>query len=394
MNINNSFLSSIPSAPPAVHPSAPPAVHPSAPPAVQPPAVQPSAPPAVQPPAPPSASHTVKSIYPLLDLQQPPIQSTSIYSNPTLPSPQSMLPTSNSQLPPKSNETAKIETSNTMTQQQLNNLNYRLRTQPISCHTQHIYSSRQSGAFDTAITTCIMHFSNLGYDIQPISSWLLYSVCNWCFNKEVLVILTQDKLWVIRYNWIVHKVKKYKVIDLINVSEVNMGKIYKRQMKLPIIGKTLEEVVNPYLNQMDTTLENNPYSKQAIRIYFNIPTESNLIRPTNRDNLEQLYNKLDKKWNPFSTNVSHLTFKSHIVKEDIAIMAEEPMGRIMDSISIPETRSVNNFTKIFNQTLTNKNISYTTTQKDIEYDNATGVAELIYNRNQLGSCRRRGNFIW
>lgn len=369
MNINNSFVSSIPSAPPASMVNQ---------------TMDPSAPPAVEP------------MYPLLDLQQPPIQSTSIpiYPQPTLPPPQAMLPTPKSQLPIMSNQTEEIETPDSITQQQLNNLNLRLRTQPMSCHTQHIYPSRQSGAFDTAITTCITHFFNLGHDIQPISSWLLYSVCNWCFNKEVLVILTQDKLWVIRYNWIVHKVKKYKVIDLINVSDVNMGKIYKRQMKLPLIGKTLEEVVNPYMNQMDTQLKNNPYSKEAIRIYFNIPTESNLRRSTNGDNLEQLYNKLDKKWNPFSTKVSHLTFKSHIVKEDVAIMAEEPMGRIMDSISIPETRSVNNFTKIFNQTLTDKNISYTTAQKDIEYDNATGVAELIYNRNQLGSCRRRGNFIW
>jgi len=286
-----------------------------------------------------------------------------------------------------------------MTQLQSNNLNRRLRTQPMSCHTQHVYPSRQTGALDNAVLSCIAHFFKFGHDIQPISSWLLYSVNHWCLDKEVLVILTQDKLWIVRYNWIVGKVKKHKIINLTNISGIQVGTISKRQMKLPMIGKTLEEVVNPYMNEMDNKLESNPYSKEAIRIYVNNSNNNNSvdinlgIRPNSSD-LKQLYNNIEKTWNPFSDKTAHFTFKSHIVKEDVALMVEEPVGQIMDSISIPETRSINNFIDTLEKTFKDKNIIHNIIKKNIEYDNATGVAELIYNRNQLGSCRRRGNFIW
>ena len=68
-------------------------------------------------------------------------------------------------------------------------------------------------------------------------------------------------------------------------------------------------------------------------------------------------------------------------------------------IVIKDIYSVDNFYETLTKVLQKQNQQLNNTEvpqivKNIEFNNMTGIVDLIYNNNQLGSCRRRGNFIW
>ena len=255
-----------------------------------------------------------------------------------------------------------------------------------TCQIQHVYPSRQQGAFDIAIARCIIHFQNLGYDIEPINSWHLYYVNHWCLDKEVLVILTNTHLWIIYYNWIRHSVRKYKKISLNEIKQIQIGQIQKKQIKLPIFGQTLESIADKYINYKGKELRKNPFCLKAVRLSTNYPMSYNPI------NINEM--------NPLSTNVPYFTLKSHIVNEDLQQNTYESAGNEtnmtndVNIIKISDNRCINNFIEVLSSVLTQNNISPSKLSQDIQYNNMTGVTDLIYNGNQLGSYKKRGDFIW
>tara|TARA_Y100001960_G_C14746129_1_gene865768 strand:+ start:567 stop:1340 length:774 start_codon:yes stop_codon:yes gene_type:complete len=253
---------------------------------------------------------------------------------------------------------------------------------------QTLYPSRYKDALGRAISNCMVFLQHNNCEIQLEASWLQFYVDHWCLNKEVLVLLTKQNLYIIRYNWINHNVKKCRQIPLTQIKLLQRGDIIKKQMKIPIIGKTLDDIFIkcPTVSKNCKLVKECKQCNQGFRIHIGNNETSNTI--------EQNINEIEH-WNPFSKKIPYLTFKSHIVYEDIPKMCVEQN----ESFVIKDIYSVDNFYETLTKVLQKQNQQLNNTEvpqivKNIEFNNMTGIVDLIYNNNQLGSCRRRGNFIW
>lgn len=84
------------------------------------------------------------------------------------------------------------------------------------------YFSYREGAFDSAVSECKTS-TVTSEDGQVIGTWLLMEIDQWDCEKEKLVILTENSLLVIRYDFVKNRVYKEKRMPLTNIINLKAG---------------------------------------------------------------------------------------------------------------------------------------------------------------------------
>ncbi|XP_046587319.1 tumor protein p63-regulated gene 1-like protein isoform X3 [Neodiprion lecontei] len=199
----------------------------------------------------------------------------------------------------------------------------------------HTFFSDRNDVVERAIKDCTDTLTK-DVDGEIIGCWLLTQISLWDTEKERLVLLTQNALFSVKYDFISLKALEFSRVPLSEIDTVVNG-----------------ELVYP-------------------------PTS--LVPGRNMVGLQLMWNKgkplpLEKKWNPFVKNIPWLTFASHPLfwhkGTDLEKMKFDVEGLHVALVSlIGENCHV--------------------VSNSIVLENYLGLGALLHNRNALGFFKIRG----
>ncbi|KAK3749176.1 hypothetical protein QZH41_010377 [Actinostola sp. cb2023] len=86
------------------------------------------------------------------------------------------------------------------------------------------YFSLREGQFETAVDTDCKMIVNPDEDGKVVSSYLLTEIDHWDHEKERIVVITEKKLILIKYNFIGLRVEDHRKIPLISCDKIQSGR--------------------------------------------------------------------------------------------------------------------------------------------------------------------------
>ncbi|XP_046468636.1 tumor protein p63-regulated gene 1-like protein isoform X1 [Neodiprion pinetum] len=235
----------------------------------------------------------------------------------------------------------------------------------------HTFFSDRNDVVERAIKDCTDTLTK-DVDGEIIGCWLLTQISLWDTEKERLVLLTQNALFSVKYDFISLKALEFSRVPLSEIDTVVNGElVYPPTSLVPRLNGLAEGVSSIFHNAV-----RQQWSSFTARSSFG-EFES---RGRNMVGLQLMWNKgkplpLEKKWNPFVKNIPWLTFASHPLfwhkGTDLEKMKFDVEGLHAALVSlIGENCHV--------------------VSNSIVLENYLGLGALLHNRNALGFFKIRG----
>ncbi|XP_070561732.1 tumor protein p63-regulated gene 1-like protein isoform X2 [Ptychodera flava] len=220
----------------------------------------------------------------------------------------------------------------------------RPQSAPMSKHQQKQFFAYRPGAIEAAVNECKPVIKQ-DVDGEIRGVWLLTEIDHWDNEKERLVLLNDNSLLSIKYDFVACKLIESKRIML----------------------KIIDKVTHGLFEYPDKTIAT-PRDGTGIRAYWNKGVEPSVAA----------------KWNPWSKQIPWITFTSHPLqfKED----------RDTDCYKIDTFKPA--FVQAIQNVQESKSSEGATALSVLEaplfIDNYVGFASLVHNQSHLGFSRERG----
>ncbi|CAH1794351.1 unnamed protein product [Owenia fusiformis] len=205
------------------------------------------------------------------------------------------------------------------------------------------YFSKRVGSFENAVEDC-KSLLNSGVDGDIVGAWLLTEIDHWDNEREKIVILTQNSLISVRYDFIGLKIYDSKKVLLHMITKLQEG-------------------------------------------HFMYP-EKSVMEPRKSVGIRASWGRTEtlsfsQKWNPWSSAIPYITFTHH------------PLHHNVEDVDII-TYNVDNFYKAFTQQVQNchlekkTGVSPTVTKGSLLIESYASLTSMIHNQSHLGFSRERG----
>ncbi|CAL7942524.1 unnamed protein product [Xylocopa violacea] len=235
----------------------------------------------------------------------------------------------------------------------------------------HSFFADRNEVVDRALKDCREFLIN-EEENNIVGSWLLTEISLWDVEKERLVILTENAIYTIKYDFISLKILEYSRIPLWQIDTLVSGELVYPSSSLAPRLSGLAEGVSSIIH----CAVRQEWSSLASCTGF----AQFEPRKRHMSGVRLMWNKgnplpLTKKWNPFAKNIPWLTYASHPLfwyKGSEAEKAKFNVEGLLSSIKdlLPSMCSIKNGLIII--------------------ENYFGVGALVHNRNGLGFFKIHG----
>ncbi|XP_049736458.1 tumor protein p63-regulated gene 1 protein [Elephas maximus indicus] len=207
------------------------------------------------------------------------------------------------------------------------------------------YFVTRPGTIETAMEDLKSHIAETsGETIQ--SFWLLTEIDHWNNEKEKIALVTDETLFICKYDFIMLSCVQLQRIPLSAVSRVCLG-------SFTYPGKSLDK-----------------RQGEGLRIYWGSVEEQSLL----------------SRWNPWSTEVPYATFAEHPMKDNSEKLLEICKLSEFTSKLVPAIQNAHR-----NATGSGSKKELMVSTEPILIETYTGLMSFIGNRNKLGYSLARGS---
>ncbi|XP_028518705.1 tumor protein p63-regulated gene 1-like protein isoform X1 [Exaiptasia diaphana] len=220
------------------------------------------------------------------------------------------------------------------------------------------YFSLREGQFENAVDTDCKAFINPEEDGEVVSSYLLTEIDHWDHEKERIVIITEKKLILVKYNFIGLRVEDHRKIPLINCDKIQSGRFtYPKNTMMMITGYA----------------DHNPRVIQhGVRIHFQ-HSEPSLLQ----------------NWNPWSHEIPYISFTNHHsfdLKPNPPSHAQVKLFEkaLIDEINMARSAVPNK----------EKLSRFEVVEEELPITVYLGLSAKVVNQSKLGFCKDRGNVFY
>ncbi|XP_041479791.1 tumor protein p63-regulated gene 1-like protein [Lytechinus variegatus] len=217
-------------------------------------------------------------------------------------------------------------------------------SQPSPINSGGFYFASQAGRLEAAASACQLSLINEEEDGKLEGVWLLTEIDHWDNEKERIAAVTQNSLYLVKFDFITNQVKSYRRIMYNMLSAIQKGNfVYPEKTLAPA------------------------RAGEGVRLHWSSGRALSVL----------------EKWNPFSDTIPYTTLTSHPLETDDTRQAQNyQVGHFYNTLQQAVTTC---------RSERHPNLPpVTLTQVPIELEIYLGLSSMVYNQSKLGFFRERG----
>ncbi|XP_030843187.1 tumor protein p63-regulated gene 1-like protein [Strongylocentrotus purpuratus] len=216
--------------------------------------------------------------------------------------------------------------------------------QPNAVNSSGFYFASQAGRLEAAATACQNNLINQEEDGNLLGVWLLTEVDHWDNEKERVAAVTDNSLYLVKFDFIVNQIKTYRRVMFNTLSALQKGNFTYPE-------KTLAPA----------------RTGEGVRLHWSSGRPLSVL----------------EKWNPFSDTIPYTTLTSHPLQTDNTRQAQNyQVGPFYNTLQQAVTTS---------RSAHHPNLPpVSLTAAPIELEIYLGLSSMVYNQSKLGFFRERG----